>query len=359
MPSKLLFINSSLTGGGSERAMGHVASALAARGHDVTMCLVREKPQTYAVDSRVKVIQHRQNSATKVGKAVRRLRQLRREIHEGDFDYVISYMWDLNVTALIAAWRLNARVVVSERAYVHAATRSRLSRYLERLTYRSAHRVVFQTSQAQALSAGRWGDSSCVIPNIVEAADRPPLAFGQRESRIVSAGRLVPQKNFALLIRAFARVHTARPDWTLEIYGSGPQKTHLERLVSELGVTPAVELPGFVDDLSSKVARAGMFVLSSDFEGMPNVLAEAMALGLPVVSTDCPVGGPAALIEHNVNGLLVPVGDELALADAMLAMADADESVASMAQRAVDVTVRYSPDTVAKLWERTVLTHGQ
>lgn len=148
-----------------------------------------------------------------------------------------------------------------------------------------------------------------------EPAPHPWLAGSGTAPVIVATGRLAPQKNFPLLLRAFALLRQQRPARLL-ILGEGRQRPQLEALIAELGLGEDVALPGFVTNPYAVFARASLFVLSSDFEGLGNVLIEAMACGCPVVSTNCP-SGPAEILEGGRLGELVPVNDAATLSAAM------------------------------------------
>jgi len=176
-----------------------------------------------------------------------------------------------------------------------------------------------------------------------------------RSRRIVSIGRLGPQKNFPLLLRSFARFLPSNPGWTLEIYGRGPLEGELRALAAELGVTNSVLFAGHVNDISARIVDAGMFVLASDFEGISNAMCEAMALGIPTVCTDCPTGGAALLIEHRVSGLLVPVRDEHALSNAMTEIAVDPDLAKRLSKGALASVARFAPEPLARIWEGVVL----
>jgi glycosyltransferase involved in cell wall biosynthesis len=163
-----------------------------------------------------------------------------------------------------------------------------------------------------------------VTPELHAEAEQPlahPWFAPGAPPVVIGAGRLQPQKDFANLIRAFARVRAQRP-LRLLILGQGPLRAELEALARELGVGADVELHGFAPNRLAFMRRAGLFVLSSAWEGLPTVLIEALACGCPVVSTDCP-SGPAEILDGGRYGGLAPTGDPAALARVMAAALDA------------------------------------
>lgn len=198
-----------------------------------------------------------------------------------------------------------------------------------------------------------------VTPELaLRAAEAPPHAWldasadaGVRRTAhppvLVAAGRLVAQKNFALLLHAFARLRSQRPARLL-ILGEGRERPKLEALARELGIAADVALPGHVANPYAAFARASTFVLSSDWEGLPTVLIEALACGCPVVSTDCP-SGPAEILQHGHYGALVPMGDATALAQAMAATLERPPAVELLRGRAQAFTLQRSAQRYLEL----------
>jgi glycosyltransferase involved in cell wall biosynthesis len=166
----------------------------------------------------------------------------------------------------------------------------------------------------------------------------------------VSAGSLIPRKGFDLLVDAWRQVAAAHPQWRLRIYGVGEQAPALTARIRDAGLSEVVSLEGFESDLASRFDEASLFVLTSRREGMPLVLLEAMAAGLPVVAADCPTG-PAEVLDGGRYGVPVPAGDAAALAEGVLrVLADADEQrrlADAGAQRVLD----FDPVTTARRWE--------
>ena len=177
-------------------------------------------------------------------------------------------------------------------------------------------------------------DPATSVASIAAFADEPRAPSKGR--RYVGIGRLSPQKNFGLAIDAFARI--ARPEDRLTILGEGAERTALERQAARLGVADRIHLPGFVTDLPARLADADVFVLSSDYEGLPAVVIDALAAGIAIVATDCSVS-MADLLDHGRLGMLVRVGDRAALAAAMVKAAAASPHRAALRERALQFTL--------------------
>jgi len=165
----------------------------------------------------------------------------------------------------------------------------------------------------------------------------------------VGMGRLSAEKGFDLLIRAFAVLRGRFPGWSLTIFGEGPARSDLDRLVKQLELQDVVTLPGITSTPELELRRAALFVLSSRYEGFPNVLLEAMAAGLPVIAADCP-SGPAEMIKHGRSGMLVAREDEDALARAMESLMSDPAMRRRLGSEAIREVQRFRVDRVMELW---------
>jgi glycosyltransferase involved in cell wall biosynthesis len=207
--------------------------------------------------------------------------------------------------------------------------------------------AVTTTTEADAASYRRRlpGVRVTAVPNGVPAAEVPPSDC--TAPVVVAAGRLTEAKRYDDLIRAFRTVAAARPDWTLRLYGSGPKKAELASLVTELGLDKQVRLMGAVTPLEPEFAKASVLAVTSTLESFGMTLVEAMRVGLPVVSTDCP-HGPGEIVEHGVNGLLVPPRDTAAIAAALLELIEDDERRTAMGRAALRSSAAYDPRRIAE-----------
>jgi len=247
---------------------------------------------------------------------------------------------------------LDIKHIISERNDPAHFGGSTITRIVSRLLMQKADGFVFQTKDAQSFYGGEIATRSVVVPNPLFIGDNYPDTqyAGEREKTIVTTGRLNKQKNHPLLIRAFKRIAEEFPEYKLIIYGEGPERQNDETLISELGLQERVLLPGTINDVPAKIYKSSLYVLSSDFEGMPNALMEAMALGLPCISTDCPCGGPRDLTTDGKDCLLVPVGDEDALADAMRKVLSNERFAKELGKNAMKIRERLSLDKVCRQW---------
>ena len=182
-----------------------------------------------------------------------------------------------------------------------------------------------------------------------------PIPFvGKRRNTVVCFCRLNKQKNLEMLLRAFAIFLQTHSDWTLEIYGDGSERNSLMSLASDLGIEDKIVINHGLQDVHNYVRDAGMFVLPSDYEGLSNSMLEAMAIGMPVICTDCPCGGARMVIRDGENGLLVPVGSENMLEAAMERIADENGLAEKLGIAAADVRKKLAVGEIADEWIRVV-----
>lgn len=360
----MLFLVSSMQGGGAERVAALLCNHWIEQGHEVTLmptfsgrgeCL-------YPLDDRVRLdyLADRVGSRSRSAwNKMRRLFALRQAIREIAPDVIVSFLPHVNVAAVVSAWGLRVPVVVSERTYPPAMPLGRGLESLRRFAYPKATGVAVQTQRALA-----WLQDCCpkargqVIPNPVvyplpkaNPVLEPASVLGKEQRAVLAVGRLGEEKGFDQLLAAFGMLAQRYPDWDLVILGEGPERERLERQRGSLGLNSRVHLPGRAGNPGDWYARADFYVMSSRFEGFPNTLLEAMAYGLPAVSFDCETG-PADIIRAGLDGYLVsPAEGASGLAKAMEAMMQNESKRQRIGNAAVSVRQRFSPERVMAAWD--------
>jgi GalNAc-alpha-(1->4)-GalNAc-alpha-(1->3)-diNAcBac-PP-undecaprenol alpha-1,4-N-acetyl-D-galactosaminyltransferase len=355
------FVIASLAAGGAERVASSLANYWSSVGDEVTMATLDfEKTDFYSLSPLVERValglgEVSSNPFRRITKNFRRVRQLRRVIRQSRPDVIVSFLAHTNVVALAAALGSGVPVVVSERSNPIQSPVGRAVDLLRHVLYPRAHALVVQT-EAVAEWARRVvkAASVWVIPNPVHPPTTQLHSFQeQRSLTVLAMGRLVPVKGFDVLLQAFAWCARSHHDWTLRIVGDGPERGRLEALADKLGITTRVRLDPFLKEPEAAFKSAGLFALSSRYEGFPNVLLEAMASGLPVISFDCP-NGPKEIIRDGLDGVLVPANNVEVLAEGMDRLMGAEDERKRLAASAIQVAERFSLTKVATMWQEVL-----
>lgn len=363
MRKRLLIVCSSLGVGGAERVTKELATAFAAEGHDVAVLTLSE-PSTdhYVLGPGVRrialdIIWESRTLFQRIAGNVRRNLMIRRAIREFAPQAVISLIEQTNVRVLSALLGTGIPVIVSERTDPRRYVIGAAWRAARRILYPLADRVIVQTQRV----ADDWAvrvvprQRVVVIPNFVRDLPEPPEFASREPGLLLAVGRLDRMKGFDALLRAFSRSNLPAQGVRLTILGDGPERRALAALAGELHIADAVTMPGVVPDPEAWMARCTAFVQSSRLEGFPNALLEAMAMGCPVVATDCD-SGPREMLTDGVDGLLVPVDDIDAMASAMSRLFNDESYRRRLSAAAVEVRSRYSKAQVLTQWHAVIDT---
>ncbi len=339
-----------LGAGGAERVVSNLANAWAETGDAVTIVTLDSpsQPPYFPLHPAIGILrldtQRPSSSPLHAVRAnLRRAKTLRTVIQTTHPHVVVSFIDQMNVLALFSLMRTGLPVIVCERVHPAHHPISPAWRFLRACLYPFARRVTVQT--ADAIGALPHLTRTAVIANAVAPMPRTPPENGKR---MVAAGRLVHQKGFDLLLRAFAK--GAAPDWRLDIWGEGPERSTLEHLASDLGLADRIRFPGLSTASGGWRDGADAFVLSSRYEGFPNVLLEAMAAGLPCAAFSCP-GGPAEIITPEQDGLLVPPEQVEELAAALARLTGDSALRARLAEAAPHAVKRFAPTSILAVWD--------
>lgn len=358
---RIAFLIHELGPGGAERVMVHLANGLVDRGHEVTIHTLSTKSEDsfYRLDSRVKhhrlgfnVLPAREGLFWTLEHVIRLVLNLRSHLQTEGPEVLVAFIDVTNVFALLASIGLRLPVIVSERSDPRSAPLRRVWKIARQLSYPLAAALVVQSAEVRNWFPPWIRRKTFVISNPVPP---PPTRITQHvvegnSGRVIAVGRLGPEKGFDLLLETFARLAPSFPNWELEIWGEGPDRTSLEALRDCLGLEGRVRLSGTTVDIHARYAQADLFVLSSRLEGFPNALCEAMSHGLPVVATSCS-GGVRDILRHGVDGLLVPPEDSHALGAAFASLMGDPSRRASLGEAAKEVVRRFSLGDVLDSWE--------
>lgn len=349
---KVTFVIPSLGSGGAERVVSNLSNEFTALGMNVNVIMLANRNLYYPLNDNVGIEYldcEKDNSLPFFKRYKLRLKKIKSAVKKINPDVVISFMSETNIDVCFAMRGLKIPLIVSERNDPAIDPASKAKQYMRKIAYRKPSGFVFQTPDAQRYFSKRIQEKSCIILNPLSATLPTPYE-GKRDKRIVSVGRLNKQKNFPLLFDAFAEFVKEYPDYKLEIYGEGLLKEKLQQYILQLGMENKVSLMGFCKDVHDKIKTASMFVMSSDFEGMPNALLEAMAIGMPCISTDCPCGGPRMLIREYENGMLVKTKSKDSIFKAMKYMVDNPHKAYQMGKKSQKIRAEADASAVVQTW---------
>lgn len=361
MSRRIAFVINQLGGigsGGSDRVVSVLANELVSRGWTVDILALTgddtiERDLAPEIDVHFERPIRSRNKLMQIGlRMLRGAGLVRSYSRKHPTAVIVSFIAWVNMCTVAGAFALkHGPIVLSERTDPASDPSSSLARRVRNACYRRADALVFQTPDARDYFAHLTDVPAEVIPNPVTPG-LPDWDPSDGPVEIVTAARLEAEKNIPLLIDAFAPISRADPRARLRIFGGGKLRKQLQEHIDSAGLSASAILEGHASDVHLRMSRASMFVMSSNFEGMPNALLEAMSMGMPVISVDCPIGGPRMLIEHGVNGALVPVGDAQAMSQQMRLLIDAPEVARALATKAADIRERHSIAHIADSWEQ-------
>ncbi len=371
---KITMVISSLGAGGAERVLVGIANHWQAAGHRVTIITYVGGESFYPL---VAGVVHRALPADRVVYGliglpvralsfVRRIARLRQAIIQTAPDKIVSFVDKTNVLTLLACSGLSYDIVISERTNPRYYPIGHIQSLLRQWLYRHAKVLVIQTRSLLDWAAGYVRpEQIAVIPNALDQARVQAIvqaiqSAGQQTvtlpvwgKRIIAMGRLSAEKGHDLLLTACAPVLQQYPDWGLEIIGDGPLRARLQQLSHELGIADRVHFYGQLKHPFEVMAGADVYVLPSRVEGFPNALLEAMGLGLPVVSFDCP-SGPSDLIAHGENGLLVAPEDVAQMSQALVSLIQDEALRQRLGTHARYVLDSYAEERIMHRWDEVL-----
>lgn len=353
----IMFCIGSLGKGGAERVVANLCNYLSEE-NNVSIAMTKKNIQ-YNIKKNIKLFfLNKSNSKNFIKKNILMLFRLKQVISSSKPDVIICFLKEPTYRVLFLKFlcliKRNIKVIISVRNNPNIIYEKFFDKLLMKILYNKANFFIFQTQDAKEYFSKNIQSKSIIIPNPINPDFVCKPYTGTREKSIVTVGRLVEQKNQKLLIDAFYEIQKENPEYVLRIYGEGPLKDKLCRYCNSLKIDNKVFFMGVVDNLKEEIYKSGIFVLTSDYEGMPNALMEAMAMGLPCISTDCPIGGPKFLIKNNLNGILFPVGNKDKLIE-NLKLLILDKSYASaIGNEANKIIKTLNPEKINQEWKKNI-----
>ncbi|RGQ03165.1 glycosyltransferase [Blautia obeum] len=358
---KIIFYIDSMQMGGAQRVMNNLIDYFVCCESEVILVndIVpsREVPE-YDINRKVKRLFLDEKQYSGIKKNIHRIKALRRILKEEAPEVVVSFLGPPNMRMLLSAIGIRIKKVVSVRNDPYKEYGSGIKKIIAKIVFLLADGCVFQTEDAQKYFFKRTRKKSTIIFNPVN------VKFYNKKwkmdgSDIVIIGRLQEQKNPILALNAFISIADEFKWLNLKYYGDEELASSILKIAQENNLSNRVEIVGKTSNVENVLEHAALFVLSSDYEGMPNALMEAMTVGVPVISTDCPCGGPRMLITNSTQGVLVPCGDEKKLASAMRMVLKDRCLQEKMSECERKRSEEFHPPKILLEWEHYLNSYGE
>lgn len=339
----------SLAMGGAERVASELANEFVREGLDVKFILLDHNEVYYKLDEKIQVFYNDYNkdkSSYLRNKA--RIKKFRKWLKDNSIEVLISFLTSSNFLSILATKNTSIKVYISERSDPNKT--SIKIKIIRRFLYRYCTGAIFQTEDAKKCFSKTVQKKSIVIKNPIKN-DLPNWnSIEKHNESIVTAVRLEKSKNIPMLLKAFSKLIQTYDNYQLIIFGDGPEYNSIKDKVQELNIENKVVLRGKSNEWHKEAINAMMFVLTSDYEGMSNSLLEALAMGIPSISTDHPIGGAREVIQNGENGFLVPVNDREALTNKMIELIENRELQVNFSRKAEQIKKNLNVQQIAKEW---------
>ena len=351
--NKIIFVTISMRGGGTERVISVLANRMAVMGYEVSIMMIADSKVEYELNEKIRVISVSQATGGSIVGRIKRIWNMRQEFACDKSAKIISMGTVSNLFTLVASIGLTNSIIISERNDPNRLNHRPIKKYevfLRNLLYRRADRVVLQTKDVIEIFPAAIRKKSVVIGNPIPDGLPEPLQIQKREKTVVASGRFIPSKNYKMLIDVFADFSKQFPEYRLKIFGKGETEAESRKQIEELGMQDKILLCGFSNNIYEELGKGGMYVSTSDTEGLSNALLEALAMGIPTIATDCPVGGTRMCIRDGVNGYMIPVQDNKSLLEKMINLASDIELRERFSQNAMKIREDFSEEVITKQW---------
>ncbi len=350
----VLFITNSVGFGGAAKMLCFMAESLAERGKKVLIVNLKTTGNISSFErtaGKAEIITLA--PPDKQNKNIYYIREIKKIAKQFKAEAIVGFTAFPNMYAAIVAKLLHIPSVIAERGDPARTSGNSVKDKVQLFLINRSAGGVFQTEGAKEYYGKGLQKRGAVIPNpIFINGEAPNIPYEIREKTVVSVGRFDNnQKRLDIMLKAFKLFLKSHPDYILKLYGKGDDEEQIRQWCKELEIVDKIKFMGLTTSPMTDIAKDSMFIITSDYEGISNALLEAMAVGLPCVSTDHTPGGARLLIKHGENGLLAPIGDTEALAKCMCLFAENESLAKKCGENAKDVAVRFNPDRIIDMWE--------
>lgn len=350
----ITFYSQSLCSGGAERVISNLANYLSHR-YNVNIVVNTLDNIAYELDPSIKLFElDNKKIKNPLFRNVYRIKQTKKILPTLKSDIIVSFLPMPSLRVLLLRKYLKTKIIISDRNDPKVEYNNIFTKRLFSYLYSKADGVIFQTEEQKSFFPKKVRDKSNIIYNSLKEDFIIDLGGIEKENRIINVGRYENQKNQMLLIHSFGDIANQFPEYKLVIYGTGSLKEKLSLEIERMNLKSRISLCEPVKNIKQELYKSKIFVLSSDYEGMPNSLLEAMACGLACISTDCPCGGPREII-NDENGILIPVSSQEELTKSLIRLLKDEDEMIKMGNKAKMVKNKFNPKEINKQWENFIL----
>lgn len=351
MVKKVLFVTGILGNGGAERVIAALANRLIENYVEVGIVTIYSIRQDYVLNSKIELKHIIANNKMKIIRPFERVIKLRDYIKDYNPDCVVSFLADVNIHTILACKNSNIPLIVSERNDPFQDPEKKIIRKMRDFLYNKVDGLVLQTNDAKQYFDEKI--SKKIARKVIANPLTPSLPYykqGVAKNRMITACRLNPQKNLTMMINAIKNVNLSGIDCYLDIYGDGPLRDELRNYINRNDMKDKVHLKGFSKNIHEEMINSKGFLISSNYEGISNSMLEALAIGIPVVATDCPIGGAKMFIKNKENGWLTPVGNEKEFSSAIIELLSNYDKAINMGKEATKIRDILDVDIICQEW---------
>lgn len=351
----ITFFIGSIGGGGAERVLCELANYLSHSGYHIKILTLTDHKNSYYIDPKIEYCSLDKNikKHSRLLRIIVKIFRLYNFLKDNKTNVYVVFLPETISLITLMRMCITCPVIISERN--DPSSYNKITQKLLIYAAKKNEGIVFQTESARNFYETKADVKidCCVIPNAVKKDFLDPYE-GPRNNIIVSVGRFNEQKNFQLLIKAFSIVTKELPEYKLVIYGTGPTQSKCIELAEKLRISDKIVFAGFTNNIKEKIRKSALFVLPSDYEGIPNALMEAMALGIPCVATDCRGGGAKLLIGNNKNGIIVSPNSPGEMATAMQDVLTNKTLSRQLSQNGAIYMKEFHPNVIYKMWGKYI-----